>query len=310
MLLEAIMMASDDGHAAQKHAKNVSNQLGLNRMRILVVEDNLLNQQVAEELLNREGALVSLAANGQQGVDAVAAADPQFDVVLMDLQMPVLDGFAATRVIRQQLGLKTLPIIAMSANVMLADKVECLACGMTDHVGKPFELAHLVKLLRSHLGWSELSGAGVKPTVPSAQTSASMQCLPVSLSEVTDVAVRTSTIDFAQALEWVGGDPALYRRFAASYLQDVANYAERVVQHLSAGEQLDAVRIMHTLKGLSATVGANQLANFAAKQEARLKSEVLTVPERDDLVQQMRSGIEAVMAEVTLLMDNIDAMLD
>ena len=116
----------------------------LQGLRILVVEDNKINQMVATGLLRAEGAEVSLADNGQTGVAAVAAAQPHFDVVLMDIQMPVMDGYAATRAIRQDLGLVNLPIIAMTANAMASDRVACLDAGMNDHVGKPFELDHLV----------------------------------------------------------------------------------------------------------------------------------------------------------------------
>jgi signal transduction histidine kinase/CheY-like chemotaxis protein len=123
----------------------------LNGMRLLVVEDNLINQQVAQELLKSEGAQVTLAANGQLGVDAVAAASPAFDAVLMDIQMPVLDGFDATRKIRQELGLKDLPVIAMTANAMASDREDCLAAGMNDHIGKPFDLGELVSMLAGYV---------------------------------------------------------------------------------------------------------------------------------------------------------------
>jgi CheY-like chemotaxis protein len=119
----------------------------LQGLRVLVVEDNKINQMVAKGLLSQEGAVVTLADNGQLGVDAVVAEQPPFDVVLMDVQMPVMDGYAATRVIRQELGLTALPVIAMTANAMASDRAACLAAGMNDHVGKPFELDHLVAML-------------------------------------------------------------------------------------------------------------------------------------------------------------------
>ena len=123
----------------------------LEGMRLLVVEDNLINQQVARELLRGEGALVEIAANGQLGVAAVAGANPPFQAVLMDLQMPVMDGYAATQAIRADLGLTDLPIIAMTANAMASDREACLQAGMDDHVGKPFNLAHLVGVLLRHI---------------------------------------------------------------------------------------------------------------------------------------------------------------
>ena len=116
-------------------------------LRLLVVEDNKINQMVAKGLLTKEGAHVTLANDGQLGVDAVASTEPAFDAVLMDVQMPVLDGYAATRAIREDLGLLALPIVAMTANAMAPDRAACLAAGMDDHVGKPFELDHLVATL-------------------------------------------------------------------------------------------------------------------------------------------------------------------
>lgn len=124
----------------------------LEGMRLLVVEDNLINQQVAQELLCAEGALVELADNGELGLAAVARAEIPFDVVLMDVQMPVMDGFVATRAIRHQLGLTTLPIIAMTANAMASDRQACLDAGMNDHVGKPFDLPYLVEVLLRQTG--------------------------------------------------------------------------------------------------------------------------------------------------------------
>jgi CheY-like chemotaxis protein len=116
-------------------------------LRVLVVEDNKINQMVAKGLLSKEGADITLVENGQLGVQAVATAQPPFDVVLMDVQMPVMDGYAATRAIRQELGLTVLPIVAMTANAMASDRAACMAAGMNDHVGKPFELDHLVTTL-------------------------------------------------------------------------------------------------------------------------------------------------------------------
>jgi signal transduction histidine kinase/CheY-like chemotaxis protein len=130
-------------------AKKVQRLTG---MRILVVEDNKINQMVAQGLLSQEGAEVVLAENGEQGVATVATTQPGFDAVLMDVQMPVMDGYTATRAIRQDLGLNDLPVIAMTANAMASDRAACLEAGMNDHVGKPFELDHLVALLLQYTG--------------------------------------------------------------------------------------------------------------------------------------------------------------
>jgi signal transduction histidine kinase/DNA-binding response OmpR family regulator len=149
MLMNAYLLAAQGAGNVSQLTVGRSSERALEGMRILVVEDNLVNQQVVEELLNAEGAVVSLASNGRQGVEAVAAALPQFDVVLMDIQMPILDGYGATREIRDRLGLRQLPVFAMTANVMPSDRIACLAAGMDEHIGKPFDLDELVALLRS-----------------------------------------------------------------------------------------------------------------------------------------------------------------
>ena len=152
MLLDAMVDAQAD-HVPRQRTELRAPSLRLSGMRLLVVEDNLVNQQVARELLQKEGALVQTANDGQDAVALVAAADPMYDVVLMDMQMPVMDGLSATRHIRQALGLTDLPIVAMTANAMAAERQECLDAGMNDHVAKPFELSHMVQVLRHQAGW-------------------------------------------------------------------------------------------------------------------------------------------------------------
>ena len=154
MLLDAIVDARAD-HAPRKNPELKVTGHRLAGMKLLVVEDNLVNQQVARELLQKEGAIVQTANDGQDAVTTVAAADPIYDVVLMDMQMPVMDGLSATRHIRQVLGLTHLPIVAMTANAMAAERQECLDAGMNEHVAKPFELNHMVQVLRHQAGWQD-----------------------------------------------------------------------------------------------------------------------------------------------------------
>ena len=120
----------------------------LSGLRLLVVEDNKINQLVARGLLEKEGAKVALADDGALGVAAVAADPEGFDAVLMDLQMPVMDGYAATHAIREQLGRTALPIIAISANALPSDRAACLAAGMVEHIAKPYHVDHLVEVIR------------------------------------------------------------------------------------------------------------------------------------------------------------------
>jgi signal transduction histidine kinase/ActR/RegA family two-component response regulator len=125
-------------------------QLRLAGLRLLLVEDNLLNQQIASELLEHEGAHVTVASNGSEGIEKISQQTTAFDAVLMDLQMPGLDGLATTKVIREELGLHTLPIIAMSANAMRSDRQDCLHAGMNGFVSKPFSIDFLVHEILEH----------------------------------------------------------------------------------------------------------------------------------------------------------------
>ena len=224
----------------------------LQGLRLLVVEDNLINQQVAQELLQMEGARVELAGNGQLGLAAVAAAEPPFDAVLMDLQMPVMDGFAATRAIRTALGLRELPVIAMTANAMAEDRQACLDAGMNDHVGKPFNLTHLVEVLRSHIR---------KDTAPPAQTPA----------HGPDTGPSPSPPDVDAALERLGGNTELYGQILQAYLEELRTWPRQLDQLLQDGQHDAALRLLHTVKGLSSTVGANPMEAMARAAEHTLK---------------------------------------
>ncbi len=227
-------------------------------MRLLVAEDNLNNQQVARELLEDEGAIVRIANHGQEAVDAVAAAEPPFDVVLMDLQMPVMDGFTATSRIRQDLGLQALPIIAMTANAMSSDREACLAAGMNDHVGKPFDLNHLVRVLRKHAGWQD---------APDAATPEPEQlALPAGVGE----AAAAAGVDIAAALNRIGGNLGLYHRMLRIFVKDLAGMPAQLSAHIAQGETESALRLLHTLKGLSATLGADALSAEGARGEKQL----------------------------------------
>ena len=123
----------------------------LDGLRLLLVEDNATNRLVAKGLLSKEGATIDVAENGALAVAAVAQMSPRYDAVLMDLQMPVMDGLSASREIRQTLGEHRLPIIAMTANAMASDRESCLAAGMNDHIGKPFAIAELRDMLLRHI---------------------------------------------------------------------------------------------------------------------------------------------------------------
>jgi CheY-like chemotaxis protein len=250
-------------------------------MRVLVVEDNLINQQVASELLIAEGALVEIADNGLLGVSAVTQANSEtpFDVVLMDLQMPVMDGFEATRAIRQDLGLTMLPIVAMTANAMASDREACLSAGMNDHVGKPFDLSNLVQVLLDVSGYRVPEYASA-PLIDEA-------VVPLSHSPL-----NNSEIDVDGALARMSGMRTLYTRLVGDFIKALDGAAIEFERLLRIPSMLEAGRHAHTIKGTASTLGAIQLAKFASELETLCK----TAPNSDVLMKQSQALTELVSA--------------
>ena len=226
-------------------------------MHLLVVEDNLINQQVARELLQNEGATVLVAHHGQEAVDILSAPDARFDVVLMDLQMPVMDGLTATRVIRQDLGLHTLAIVAMTANAMESDREACLAAGMNDHVGKPFDLNHLVYVLRKHTG---------RAPIPESAPAVDVSALPHTVN----AAAAVAGVDLITALARLGDKRDVYLRLLRTFVTDIQTIPAKLHAHAAAGQLQEISRLLHTLKGLAATLGVSELAAVAAQAEKQL----------------------------------------
>ncbi|MBQ0929970.1 PAS-domain containing protein [Ideonella alba] len=236
----------------------------LKGMRILLVEDNANNRQVACELLEDEGALVDCAEDGQQALDFADRAD--YHAVLMDVRMPVMDGLEATRALRQRPAHAHRPIIAMSANVAEADRAEALAAGMDDHVGKPFDLDALVRCLQRWTGWEEDEDDSV-----SAHPAAPLS--PAMLSQA-----RAADIDLSRALERVLHRTEVWARMARQFADDVPELAERLDHLWQAADHAGLARELHSLKGLAGMLGATALAEAAAVAERQQDSAAPIAP--------------------------------
>jgi len=216
-------------------------------LRLLVVEDNPGNQQVTRELLQLEGADITLAGDGQQALTLLAQTRgrPGFDAVLMDVQMPVMDGTTATRLIRRQLGL-ALPVIAMTAGALASERQACLDAGMDEHIGKPFDPDTIVAVLRRRCGAAPVADRTVDSDLPPA---------------VLDAAGRAG-IALAEALARMSGRVELFERtLAALHEQD-----RKLAQELAEGSSTIA-RGLHGYRGLAAMLGAERLAALAAEGE-------------------------------------------
>ncbi len=238
----------------------------LQGLRILVVEDNSINQVVAQGLLWAEGALVSLAEDGQRGVAAVTAAQPPFDVVLMDVQMPVMDGYTATRLLRGELGFTQLPIIAMTANVMASDRIACLEAGMTAHVGKPFDLDDLVAVILQHSGRTPALARAQAASPPDAGM---VTLVAPALSEAS--AFLPGDLDLDAAALRLGGNRKMLADILQTFADDLPQVSQRLQAQWTQGRVQDAARTLHTLKGLALTVGARHLAQVAGHLEVQCR---------------------------------------
>ncbi len=232
--------------------------------RILLVEDNEINQQVACEILRDAGFVVDVAENGQiavQSVEARAAEGQAYDLVLMDMQMPVMDGVTAARLIRENHGADRLPIVAMTANAMQADRDRCRDAGMNGFVPKPINQDELWRALLANI----TPRAGLGPVLrPVSDTPAETDDLLHALRGIPG-------LDPDQGLLRTGGNPAFYASLLKKFVASQEDAMQRVQLALQAADPPTAERHAHTLKGVAASLGAPVLQQEAGELENRLR---------------------------------------
>ncbi len=228
----------------------------LQGLRLLLVEDNANNRQVATELLEDEGARVDCAEDGQVALDLLLGGQQTYDAVLMDIRMPVLDGLETTRRLRADPRHAHLPIIAMSANVSPADRAASLDAGLDEHIGKPFDLKQLLLTLQRWTGWVPPDDAGPSEGLPDAPP-------PAALA----LAERLG-ISLAPALDRVMGRRDVYRRLVRQFHDRLDDSCASLDTALDQGDVARLERELHSLKGLAGTLGAPALAAHAAELEA------------------------------------------
>ena len=237
-------------------ASNVSVQ-DLSRLQgaqVLLVDDNELNQQVGRDLLEAAGVCVAVAENGQVALNMLASND--YQLVLMDMQMPVMDGLTATRQIRANPHWADLPVLAMTANAMSSDREQCLAAGMNAHLAKPIDPDELFALL---LKWLPAASRGA--AAPTALATAQAEA---GFPEIAGV-------DVQGGLRRVLNKRTAYESMLRKFVQGQADAAQQTRRLLAEGRHEDALRALHTLKGTAATIGANGLAEQAGVLEDHLR---------------------------------------
>jgi CheY-like chemotaxis protein len=212
---------------------------------VLLVEDNEVNQQLAIELLKDTGVGVSVASNGSEAVLLVTEGDREYDLVLMDIQMPVMDGYEATRLIRSDSRFARLPIIAMTAHAMQEEQQKILQSGMAAHIPKPIDIRTLLRVMRLFLG--EPSAEMLLPNVP-AESDGAVADIPV-----------IAGLDVADALDRLDGNGKLYHWLLRSFVENKAEVLKIIDEALQSGDTDLAVRTAHTVKSSAGTIGAVSL---------------------------------------------------
>ncbi|MBP5985929.1 MAG: response regulator [Azonexus sp.] len=216
--------------------------------RVLLVEDNEVNRELAHEMLTSVGLVVDLAENGLKACECVQRT--AYDLVLMDCHMPVMDGYAATRRIREDLGMRQLPIIAMTANALASDREHCLAIGMNDHIPKPIDVAALYATLAHWLG---------QPDSP--------RTAPV----LAEPAVKAD-IDIDAALTRLGGNRQMFNRLLTRFRENQGDVISQLEADRQRGDSSAMILRAHTLRGLAGNLGAVKLSRLAGELEDRLKT--------------------------------------
>ena len=257
-LLDSILNAlgKEVTQSTRKHEKQAGYKEAAQKVRgarLLLVEDNAVNQELALEILQEAGLAVDVASNGAEAVERVA--QQEYDGVLMDCQMPVMDGFEATRRIRQSERNAGLPILAMTANAMAGDKEKCLASGMNAHITKPIDVAQLFLTLAQWI--TPRQAPAVAANAPG--------------EAVADGLPAVAGLDLKGALARVGGSSRLLLKLISRFAETQADVISRIEAAMEANDVDTAVREAHTVKGLAGNIGAKPMAETAATVEALLQ---------------------------------------
>jgi CheY-like chemotaxis protein len=247
--------------------------------QILLAEDNPINQQVAQEILEQMGLEVEICKNGLEAVASVRKRRP--DLVIMDIQMPLMDGFEATNQIRQIEGMETLPIIAMTANAMVGDAERSLRSGMNDHIAKPVDPILLYETVKSWL--EKIPEKYQKP--------------PADKNDKKTWEKNLLGMDLQQGLKHIGGNQDLYIKLLRDFLISHAESAKRLDQYLSDNNLKAAQRLAHTIRGTAGTLGATQLEEAAHKIDNSLRGNNSVSAERLNALNQASDELFRSLAE-------------
>ena len=280
MLLETIIGLFQAGHgSADDSAESLFAMVKppFRGQRILLVEDNEINREIAVELLNDAGLEVDTAENGRIARDMVVASPARYSAVLMDLQMPEMDGIAATESIRKNIPAADLPIIALTAHAYESERQRCLAVGMNDHIAKPVDPAAMVDTLNR---WLIVRSAPDRVKADQSTPSSASDVLPASLAP----------FDLKAALSRVNGKAALLRKLILQFAAKYEGFGAQLEAQIAEGRLTDARTFVHTLKGVAGSLELRDLAEVSAEIE-------------DAVAEGRTDGLETSIARLNALLE-------
>jgi len=257
-------------------------QVRLDGLPVLLVEDNVINQMVATELMTDAGVVVEVADNGRVALSKLKSGQ-RYDVVLMDLQMPEMDGYAATAAIRADVSIADVTIVAMTAHVMAEERERCVAIGMNDFISKPIDPEMLFATLSR---WDRRLSEDKSRDVPDHAVNAN--------GAASAIQCAANWIDTASALRRINGNMLLYRRLLMQFVASQADVPTKIAALLAAGHRDEAAGAAHGVKGVAANLGATALAEAAGKLERAIRSATEDAQQLDSFTKTCASTIEAI----------------
>jgi len=262
--------------------------------KILLVEDNQINQQIAKEMLHHVGLQVDIASNGLQALEALKEAE--YDVVLMDVQMPVMDGYEAMRKIRSDLRWANLPVIAMTAHAMSEDREKSLQAGMNDQVNKPINPDELLEVIGKYI---KTSSWITSDTNKSNHEWDNTEDLPWS---------KIPSIKYAEGLARVGSNLELYKKLLLQFRASNVQTLDNIKTALSKGDVKTSARLIHTVRGVATNIGANLLAAVASEFEMALMHGSIAV--NDGLLKKFSTSLAVVTDEIRVFEEALGISLN
>lgn len=291
-LLDAVVDSLDlYSHPYQQlniNAVSMSRPPLLQRLHILLVEDLAANRKVAQSILQKRGHVVETANNGRVAIEKIQSAESSFDVVLMDVQMPVMDGYQATSAIRALDDRRShVPIIAMTAHAMQGDRAKCLAAGMDDYISKPLDADLLIRSVET---------IGLRPATQNTPQPDAKEAMKNSSTQSDSPSTTHAAVDYNNALKRLGGDESLFREFIEIFQEDGPVLLQNIENAITENNPPEIEKSAHALKGLMSNFGAEDCCHHAQEIETSAKSKQM-----EDMATnfaKLKDGFKALSAEL------------